>query len=486
MPRIRTSALGLSALLALAAVPAAPSATTLPSTDGVGSPNMEHVANVQWDGSLRRADNRPVDSQGGTDVEFATIDGRDYAFSGTYRNGLQVIDVTDPEAPVQVATYDCQLLQGDVQVFQRDDRWLLTYTADGGLGSRASKCYADAGVTGNLDGTLLIDVTDPTAPRSIGFARVVGGSHNQTVHPSGKYLYNSNSGSAGRIEVIDITDPTQPKLLPLTTLPTRGDDSHDLTFNSAGTRAYSAALDHTLVIDTTDPEKPKVLGSITDPAITLHHQADPVTIDGREYVIINDELNGAGGNEVCPGGGLHVYDVTNPASPTKVGAWFSPEVTVREGAPTGLGGTVTCTSHVFRIHEEQQILTIAWFGAGVRVIDLSGIADTTPVAGGIAGTQLTPGMREVGYYRFPADSDAWSAKAYRLDEDGSGYIFANDQTRGLDVFRYDASAAEAEDGGRWLTPAQALAETEALRAAAGITGDVLRDLRPICDLRGRI
>jgi hypothetical protein len=444
-----------------------------------------YVANVQWDGSLRRADNRPIDSQGGTDVEFATIDGRDYAFSGTYRNGLQVVDVTDPEAPFLVTTYDCRLLQGDVQVFQRDDRWLLTYTADGDLGSRASTCYTDAGVTNGFDGTLLIDVTDPANPRSIGFARIPGGSHNQTVHPSGMYLYNSNSGSAGRIEVIDIADPANPK--PVNPpLATRGDDSHDLTFNSDGTRAYSAALDHTLIIDTSDPAKPKVLGSIEDPAITLHHQADPVVIDDREYVIINDELNGAGGNEVCPGGGLHVYDVTDPADPVKVGAWFAPEVTVNEGARTGIGGTITCTSHVFRIYEEQQILTIAWFGAGVRVIDLSGIADTTPVAGGVAGMQLTPGMREVGYYRFPADSDAWSAKAYRLDEDGSGYIFANDQTRGLDVFRYDAAAPAAEDGGRWLTPAQALQEAELVRAAAGVTGDVLRELRPYCDLRGRI
>lgn len=34
----------------------------------------------------------------GTDIEFARIGGRDYAFAGTYVNGLQIVDITDPTA----------------------------------------------------------------------------------------------------------------------------------------------------------------------------------------------------------------------------------------------------------------------------------------------------------------------------------------------------------------------------------------------------
>lgn len=467
-------------LAATAVAVAAAPAPYAPSEDGVGSPNMSHIANLGWDDTARAEDGRTVDTRGGTDVEFATIEDRDYAFAGTYRNGLQVIDITDPEAPELVTTYECRILQGDVQVFTRDEQTFVTYTADSGYAHQQSQCYEDAGLFdvagGNGDGTLIIEVTDPTDPHSVAFVPVSGGSHNQTVHPSGRYLYNSNSGSSGRIEVIDISDFDAPEV---SILPTSGDDSHDLTFNREGTRAYSAALDHTLVIDTTDPASPSVLATIEDPAITLHHQADPVTIGDREYVIINDELNGAGGNEVCPGGGLHVYDVTEPTAPEKVGAFFIPEVTVREGAPTGLGGTVTCTSHVFRVYEEQQLLTIAWFGAGVRVVDLSGLADTPPVSAGVLGQTLTPGMREIGYFRFAEDSDAWSAKAYRFDEDGSAYIFANDQTRGFDVYRYDATAPESAESGEWLTVGEALQRTLDLRAAGIVGLD-----RPYCDLRG--
>ena len=481
----------LAAALILGLLPLAP-ATATPLDEVVHSANMSHVANVQWEDALRAADGRIVDTQGGTDVEFATIAQRDYAIAGTYRNGLQIVDITDPKAPELVSTYECTILQGDVQIFERAGRTFAAYTADSGYSHKHSQCYADAGVPNGAnragDGTLIIDITAPRVPRAVGFVPIPGGSHNQTVDPSGRYFYNSNSGGGGgNIEVYDISDlraPTRVSTLKTAT----ADDSHDLTFNAAGTRAYSAALDHTLIIDTTDLANPRVIASIEDPAITLHHQADPVTIGDREYVIINDELNGAGGNEYCPGGGLHVYDVTDEENPTKVGAFFIPEVTVREGAPTGLphgtagfpDGSITCTSHVFRIYEEQQLLTIAWFGAGVRVIDLSGLADTPPVSAGVAGQTLTPGMREVGFFRFVEDSDAWSAKVLEFEEDGSAYIFANDQSRGLDVFRFDATAEESADQGTWLSPAAALARTNEIKAA----GFVPR-LLPYCSLRGK-
>jgi hypothetical protein len=71
------------------------------------------------------------------------------------------------------------------------------------------------------------------------------------------------------------------------------------------------------------------------------------------------------------------------------------------------------------------------------------------VSVGIGGTTLTPGIQEVGHSRF-ADSQLWSAKVMEVDEDGSFYVFGGDMTRALDVWRFDADAAVASDGGRWL------------------------------------
>ena len=498
--RTLTAVLALALLLAL--VPATAGATglvdltdalaLLEEEDAVHSENMRHVANLEWDGSRRAGDGRTVDTQGGTDVEFATIDGRDYAVAGTYRNGLQIIDITDPEAPVHVTTYDCRILQGDVQTFSRTElvdgeevtRHYATYTADSGYTHEHSPCYADAGVSPATlaeegDGTLIIDISDPAAPRTAAFLEIAGGSHNQTVHPSGDWLYNSNSGGCGNcIEVFDIRDLdaiTQVASIPLT-----GDDSHDLTFSADGTRAYSAAIVESVVIDTSVPAEPEVIGRIIDPAVTLHHQVDPVTIGDRTFVIINDELGGAAGNEVCPGGGLHVWEVTGDmeTQPVKVGAFFTPEITVLEGAPSGTGGLVTCTSHVFRIYEEQEKLVIGWFGAGVRVIDLSGLADVpVAVSAGVLGESVGIGMAEVGFHRFADDSDVWSAKVMEWDEDGSAYIFADDQSRGFDVFHFDNTAPAAADAGTWMTPAQAQQRLQGLLASGFVPRSWM-----ICDL----
>ena len=485
-------------LLATFTLPAGAAGT---ASTPVNSDNMSHVANVKFpdaeygstssilyghNGSVRK---RP-DAQGGTDLETVTIRDRDYAVAGTYRNGLQIVDITNPDNPALVTTYECKVQQGDVQLFQRGSRHYAAYAVDDGYKNTMSACYSDAGVAEPDPGTIIIDITNPASPKSVGFVEVPRGTHNTTVHPSGMYLYNSNSeADRGGIEVISLANLSQPKVI--TTLPLAeeslsggpgAEDSHDITFNADGTRAYSAALDHTVVIDTTNARKPKLISVIEDPSITLHHQADPVTVGDRAFVIINDELNGAGGNEYCPGGGLHVYEVTGDLErkPVKVGAFFAPDITAAQGSRGGLAATVTCTAHVFKIYPEQGLLTIAWFGAGVRVVDLNGLEGTSVGVAPQLGS-LTPGMKEVGYFRFSENSDAWAAKVHEFDEDGSAYVFANDQTRGFDVFRYDASAASTAEQGQWLNPEQTLARATAVRERMGInTVD-----RPICLLRGR-
>jgi hypothetical protein len=187
-------------------------------TTGGTAKNMEFVTNVPYDvvpGATR--------GMAGTDIEFARIAGRDYAFGGTYNNGLQIVDITDPTAPVKTAVYDCNILQGDVQVFPQGDRVLATYTADSRFGTvgAASRCATDLGITASQLGTVIIDVTNPANPTSVSFAEVPEGSHNMTVHPSGNFLYNSNSdllartpvgtgtvtNALPRIDVFDISTP---------------------------------------------------------------------------------------------------------------------------------------------------------------------------------------------------------------------------------------------------------------------------------------
>jgi hypothetical protein len=397
---------------------------------------MRFVANLQYD--------RSGEAQNGSDIEFLHLDGRDYALAGTLGGGLQVVDITRPREPRRVATYDCAISQGDIQVWRQRTRVIASYTADGTVGEAGaqSQCGRDLKLEPADAGTVLVDLTDPRRPRSVSFLPVPQGSHNMTLHPSGHYLYNSNSdlytsGKVPNVTIYDVRDPRDPKKVQDFELPitpgSLGTESHDITFNGSGTRAYVAALSQTLVLDTTDPRDPELLSKIVDPAIHVAHQSDPFRVqrpDGswRRLLVITDERAGAAASVECPGGGLHVYDVTGAkeTAPEKIGTWFIPTVQPQDGA--------TCTSHVLRIYPRQQMMTISWYSQGVRVLDISGLAthEGNPLDVALGDGV---GMTEVGHYVFP-DSDSWSFKTNRIAADGSFFGYSNDLVRGFDVFRF--------------------------------------------------
>ncbi|WP_348690438.1 hypothetical protein [uncultured Nocardioides sp.] len=445
-------ALGLAAVAPVLAAPAvsAHQAGDLPTntrgvqveTEGEGMA-MEFVANLQYNDS--------GEAQNGSDIEFMRLGKKEYALAGTLREGLQIIDITTPRKPKRVAVYDCAISQGDIQVWTRRGRVLASYTADGSVGAAgaASQCGRDLDLSADDAGTVIVDLTKPRKPQSVSFLPVGAGSHNMTIHPSGKYLYNSNSdlltaGVSPFITIYDISAPTKPRFVQdfgIPFVPTSlGSESHDITFSADGTRAYSAALSQTLVLDTTDPADPEIIGQIIDPAVNVAHQADPITMkdsDGveRTILVVTDERAGAAASVECPGGGLHLYDITGDleTAPAKIGAWFAPVFTIQDGA--------VCTSHVLRIYPRQKLMTIAWYAQGVRVIDLSGLADAAadPLANPLSiafGDGV--GMTEVGYYTM-ADSDSWSFKTNKIKRNGSFYGYSNDLVRGFDVFKYDGS-----------------------------------------------
>lgn len=416
------------------------------------SANMSLVKNLPYPAANGTVKNY------GTDIEFTELAGREYALAGSYRNGLQIVDITEPRDAQIVSRYDCGVTQGDVQVLRRADmpgRTFVTYTSDT-VGDGTSTCYQEAAALGfdvkkangsGKNGTFIAEITDPLNPVTVSFVEVPQGSHNMTVHPSGRFLYNSNSdlitSPLPAIEIYDVTDFAKPRLAKELALPTRpglGTESHDITFNRDGSRAYSAALSQGVIIDSTKPGDPSVITSFVDPAINVWHQADPVTIGNKTFLIAEDEFAGAVGTGQCPNGGVHVYDITgaNELNPVKVGYWNIDTI----GAT--FSPTDSCTAHVFDVNEKEQLLTIAYYNGGVRVVDLGGLAGI-----GLGGTSLSGGLRQIGYYR-TKDANAWSAKTPHIQGNGDFYLYGNDIRRGLDVFRFDADKPKAAERGNWM------------------------------------
>ena len=232
-------------------------------TSGDGK-RMSFVANLQY--------NKSGEAQNGSDIEFVRLGQREYALAGTLRGGLQIIDITTPRDPRRVAVYDCDISQGDLQVWKTDTRVLASYTADGSVGEEgvASQCGRDLGLEADDAGTVLVDLTTPSRPRSVSFLEVPRGSHNMTLHPSGDYLYNSNSdlvtSTEPSVRIFDVRNPRDPKLvsdLALPFVPTSlGSEAHDITFSADGRRMYVAALSQTLVFDTSNPREPRQISQI--------------------------------------------------------------------------------------------------------------------------------------------------------------------------------------------------------------------------------
>lgn len=364
--------------------------------------------------------------KGGTDLEFATIKGRDYAVApseGAHggRGALRIFDLTaDPARPPLVGYLECNVTQNDVQVLGTT----VFMGVDGGV--KAADCFQRLGVRPAL-GVLAISIADPRRPRPIGFVRIPLGAHNTTLHPSGRWLYVSDSeltptvtsvttttdptAHTGRVEVVDIRDQRRMKRVYTLGLPT-GLSSHDISFNRKGTRAYSAALTETLILDTSRPDRPTILTRILDPAINISHGAD-VTPD-QTHLYITDEQAGAAANGVCNVGGVSVYDITDERVPVKTGFYaFSP---LNSLTATTNSKVLTCTAHVLDYGPDGRTFSNAGYAAGVRIVDTTGRVGLP---------------KELASFT-PIDADTWSAKQYK----DKRYLYANDLARGFDVYRW--------------------------------------------------
>jgi len=372
---------------------------SLSLAQGVGK-DMVPVANIPY--------------TNGTDLEFATVNGHDYAIAPAMGSGLRVINIDNPEAPVVTGFLGCNGSQNDVQV-----RGNLVLMGMDGSASSSSQCFTQLGKTARV-GILVISIANPAAPQAIGFVHVPQGVHNVTWHPGGRYAYTSDSGltpylspaPGGQLQIVDLVNPNNPVHVGTYTLLGDRMSTHDITFNASGSRAYVAALNETYILDTTNPAAPREVSRIEDPAINISHGADP-TPDGR-YLLITDEQAGAIANGVCNVGGVHVYDLLVELAPVKVG-FYALDPT-NSATATLNNGNLTCTAHVLDYSADGTVWTNGNYAAGVRVV---------------SATSVLGRPTELAW--FTADNaNTWSAKTYKTKT----YVFANDMERGFDVFKW--------------------------------------------------
>lgn len=327
------------------------------------------------------------------------VDGRDYAVTGTWgADGKAYFwDVTDPGSIdlIDSVQVDARTVN-DVKISQ--DGTICVISREG--------------ASDRKNGLVIIDVKNPRDAKIISRfdENMTGGVHNVFIYEN--HIYALSGGQ--KYYIINIDDPTNPYAVSKFELDTPGHSIHDVWVEDG--IAYSSNWsDGIQLVDVGNgiaggsPSNPVQFSSYAYPNGANHAAFPYKSKTGKFYVIGGDEifpygLDTSEGGVNMAGGYLHVIDFTDFENPEEVARFEIPYA----------------GSHNYWI--EDDILYVAFYNGGVRVVDLSGE---------LMGDLRKQG-REIAWI-IPNDANGyspnapftWGAQLYK------GHIFYSDWNSGL-------------------------------------------------------
>jgi len=185
-------------------------------------------------------------------------------------DGLMILDVSDPAAPVVLGVCDTPGRPRDVVVVD-----YLAYVAD------------------SHEGIQIIDVWNPAVPVLIGSCDVLGHAHDVAI--SGNLVFTGDYSNG--MKVIDVSDPAAPVLVGAHV---GAGATYDVA--ASGTLAYLATGTYIDVVDVSNPAAPVLLSRLD-----LSESVREIALEG-DLLYVANHWNG-----------LAVVDVSDPAAPTVLG-----------------------------------------------------------------------------------------------------------------------------------------------------------------------
>jgi hypothetical protein len=450
LARVLVLCAGVVGALALPATGAADHATR-PHT-----PNMHALGHSPQTGTFEVPDGqRTINS----DIAFWG----NLAFDGNY-DGFRIIDISDPENPVELSHPGCNGDQGDIVVWQN-----ILVRSWNSKKTVARDCDGTT-VPAGREGVHIFDISDKTDPAVVKFLELPCGSHTLTVagvSNGSLIVYSNNSSSAGCVDgtranddpvgdfmdVIDIPldHPENASLLRREPLAGPQADVRTGCHDAAVIRgdinmAACASADTVNVWDigaNDTPggslEDPELLRTITEPGVGDLTQGSgrwhsaAFTWDG-EVLVLGWEPGG-GSEPRCTETGTIVPDPPGPDvtqtdthksmfffdadTGDKLGTWVLPR-------PQGLDEN--CTIHNYNVvplRSGRYVAVSGNYQAGTWVTDFTDPADATTV-GWSDPPSLGPGSFCDGMCQL---GGAWSSYWY------NNFIYESEITKGLNVFR---------------------------------------------------
>ena len=329
---------------------------------------------------------------------FEGVDGGDYAVTGTWgADGKAYFwDVSNPSdlKKIDSVQVDARTVN-DVKVSQ-----------DGKI------CVISReGASDRKNGIILIDVSNPRDAKIISeyTKNLTGGVHN--VFIDNNHVYALSNGE--RYFILNIDNPLKPVQVGMFEVGKEGQAIHDVWIENG--IAYSSNWrDGVYLVDVGNgiaggsPSNPVSFGNYSYDS-GAHHATFPYKSKstGKFYTVLGDEIfpkgvNPNGTNETA--GFIHFVDFTDTKNPKEVAKYELP----------------THGSHNFWIQDD--ILYVAMYTGGLRIVDLSG---------DLLGDLYKQG-REIGYLLtgnpkgyIPNDTMVWGAQLYK------GHVFYSDFNSGL-------------------------------------------------------
>jgi hypothetical protein len=361
---------------------------------------------------MRRVPLRPIgyaDIKGGGQV--IVRDGLCYIGHIAPPEGTTILDVSNPSAPRLVAQLQVPLDTHSHKVRVHADLMLVNKEAVNG-----------AVPSDYVGGLMIYDIARRRTPRRIAFYPT-GGKGVHRFDFDGRYAYLSTEmqGYLGAIIlVLDLADPARPEEVSRWWLPgqwTQGSERplwrgksnrvhHGLRFDN---KLYVACCHGGLaVVDISDIRAPKTLVRHPVQGYSTHTVLPAPKADGdtRDFVIAVDE-----GWHDLPGG-VTVIETTDPSAPMAVASHSLP---MRKEP----GVWASHQPHENVVHG---LLFVAWFGYGLRVLDVSD--PTRPV-------EVASFVRETSKHERVMSNDIFVDVA-------TSRVYLIDRLRGLDILEFNA------------------------------------------------
>lgn len=331
---------------------------------------------------------------------FEGVDGRDYAYIGTYEyDWMKVWDVTDPANPVLTDSVQLDARRiNDVKVHPNGRIAIVTRE----------------GASDRRNGIVVLDLGNPAHPSILSeyTEAITGGVHNVWISGENNLVYACHNGTS-ELVIIDIADPSNPHEVGRWGLDRTGKTLHDVIVQD-GYAYLSYWNDGIIMLDVGagshggTPTEPTFVSQFKYPIGSTH----TAWRYGR-YLFVGDELyppNWDLDRPVEARGYIHVVDYSDIEDPAEVARYEVPEA----GA--------------HNVWIEDDLLYVGYYQGGLRVVDISGELRGDLYAQGREIAALITTDENTVVPNWPM---TWGAQVHK------GHIFSWDLNSGIWVARYD-------------------------------------------------